>query len=216
MTTTNQEFVDEFIKKNKNLIKNLSRRYIIPNRYSFDDVLHYIATTILTILTNRQNSDKPIENPAKYFSGCIVYYMIEYQRMNGFIFCLPKRPRKDYIHIEKEMKSKKFQYLNESHYNDKAFMHDGYMTSDVERDTRLWDSLTGLLQPCDAAVVECIYGRNMPLSDTSKHLGVAQSTCLNRRNRALRTLYDYFDNMSGEMKINVKEYTKFFQTREED
>jgi DNA-directed RNA polymerase specialized sigma24 family protein len=207
----NQEFVEQFIDKNYSLIKALSRRYIIPNRYTWEDVLQYIATTIMTILTNRQSGDHPIENPPKYFSGCLVYYMIEYQRMHGFIFCLPKRPRREYIEVEKCMKTKKFQYLNESHYSDKVFIHDGYMSEVYgPPDTRMWSNLTGLLKPLEAKVIDCVYNRGMSLKEAANELCISQPKCNTNRDNALKTLYSHFNNMTGEIRNNVKHYMRSF------
>lgn len=212
MIMTTNEFVEFFINKNKTLIKNLSRRYLIPNRYNFDDIIQHISSTILTIMTNRQNSDNPIKDPEKYFSGCLSYYMIEYQRQHGFIMCFPKRPRKDYIEEEKEAKSKKFQYLTEAHDGDKSLLHDGYIHRQYNHEpSKTWSSLTGILHPKDAQVIDCLFAKNMTLIETSRYLDVAQSTCLNRRDRALRTLYDHFDNMTGEIKANVRNFIKSFQ-----
>lgn len=216
MNMTVNEFVESFIAKNKTLIKNLSRKYLILNRYNFDDIIQHITTTIITIMTNRQNSDNPIKEPEKYFSGCLVYYMIEYQRQHGFIMSFPKRPRKDCIAEEKEAKSKKFQYLTEAHDGDSAMLHDGYMHRQYNHEpSNTWSTLTGVLSAKDAQVIDCLFAKNMTLIETSKYLNVAQSTCLNRRNKALKDLFTYFDNMSGEIKDNVKTFLKSFQKNDE-
>lgn len=209
-----KQFVEFFIEKNKNLIKSLSKRYIIPNRYSYEDVLQYIAVTILHIMTKRQSSSNPIEDPEKYFSGCLVYYMIEYQRLNGFVFGLPKRPRRDHIEQEKEAKARKFQYIDDTILNDRALTHDGYFSKKEPKQSKLWKELLKILNSQDVPVIDCIFSKNMTLLETSNYLNVAQSTCLNRRDRALKTIFNYFDLMPGEMKLNVKKFIKQINKKE--
>ena len=90
------EFVSNFMTKYSSLISSVGRKYLIPNRYTIDDIRQYIAERIILILTSRlSKASNQIEDPEKYFKSCITYYCIEYQRMHGYTFELPKRPRKN-------------------------------------------------------------------------------------------------------------------------
>jgi hypothetical protein len=207
---SDEEFIKYFTKKYKALMKSIARRYLIPNRYTVDDILQYIAERITTILYNRQSGDNKILDREKYFLNCLVFYCVEYQRMNGFIFCLPKRPRNNAREDELAAKSKDFSYINDIMLDDPTLIYESnFCYDEVEVDQEAnptWSTLTGMLPHSeDAAVVDCIFRRNMTLLETSQYLGVAQSTCLNRRNRAIKNLYHAFDNMSGEIKENIKE-----------
>ena len=68
----------------------------------------------------------------------------------------------------------------------------------------MWDILTGILSKAEADVIDCIYSRRMTWNETSDHLGVAQSTCWFRKNRAMKKIYMAFDSMEGLIAENVK------------
>lgn len=192
------------MSRHRPLIRNIARRYRIPNRYSVEDIESYIAERVNTILTARQGSDKPILSREKYFLNCLTFYCIEYQRLNGFVFGLPKRPRNNAIEDELEAKGRGFQYLNDTMVNDSSLVDLNESASDPGTDTNLWVTLTGCLYPSDASIIECIHKMNMTLKETSLHLGVAQSTCLTRRDRAYKMIFGAFSNVSGEMYATVK------------
>lgn len=204
----NRDLVEVFILKHRPLIKTLGRRYLIPNRYSVEDIEAYVAERMLSILQARQHSTNKILDREKYFLNCLVFYCIEYQRLNGFIFCLPKRPRKNAIEAELEAKSRGFYYLNDTMLDNSSLVQTDEPTPDPGLDTEVWISLTGYLHTSDALVVECIHKMNMTLKETSLHLGVAQSTCLTRRDRAYKTLFGVFDAISGAIHGNVKRFLR--------
>ena len=205
---TDDEFVAYFAKKYGALMKSVARRYLIPNRYTVDDIVQYVLERIVTILRSRQETDNKILNRENYFLNCLTFYCIEYQRMHGFIFCLPKRPRTNAREDELTAKSKDFTYLNESMFDDPQLIQESTLGDEIPinpENMPIWCALTGMLPHTDDAdVIDCVFRRNMTLLETSLHLGVAQSTCLNRRNRALKNIYLIFDSMEGEIKENIK------------
>lgn len=204
----NHDFVSFFIEKYTPLIKKLAKRYSIPNRYEDQDIVQYIAERMLHILAIRQDTANIIVDKEKYFKGCLEFYCSEYQRMHGFIFDLPKRPRKNAQDDERDIRSKGFKYLEEldnSEFEKPVFMdHKSDPSHQGSMPTEAWSTLTGLLCPEDAEVVYCIYTRSMTWPETAEYLGVPQSTCWSRRNRALKTLFEYFDGLSGTIQDNVK------------
>lgn len=206
LNMTDDDFISYFSKKYIALIKSIARRYVIPNRYTVEDIVQYVNERITAILRGREETDNKILDRENYFLKCITFYCIEYQRMNGFIFCLPKRSRKNAIEDELTAKSKEFVYLNDTMLDDPSLIHHPPIDDPiVEEESYSWCALTGMLAHTeDADVVDCIFRRNMTLLETSNYLGVAQSTCLNRRNRAIKNLYNAFDDMQGEIKENIK------------
>lgn len=204
---TDKEFVAAFLKKHRPLIRSISRRYLIPNRYDLEDIEEYIAERILTILNARQGPGKPnpILDREKYFLNCLGFYCIEHQRQNGFIFCLPKRPRKNALEDEFEAKGRDFHYLNDSMLYDSSLISETEVETIDPGDTSVsWSLLTGFLQGPDADVIDCIHRRDLTLSETSQHLGIAQSTCMTRRDRAYRQVFEALDSMSGQIYENLK------------
>jgi len=206
----NPEFVAEFIKKYRPLICGLGRRYIIPNRYTIEDLIQYISERMLTILRSKltKHEDEQIKNRERYFSGCLRYYFIEYQRMHGFPFSLPKRPRKNAIEDEQYIKSKEFYYLSPSMLDDPSLVYVEPAPKDevdsLSGTTDVWCVITGSLDHNDAKVVDCIFRRGMTFSETAMYLDVPQSTCVNRRDRAFKTIFRLFDKMEGEVHENIK------------
>lgn len=205
------EFVTFFMKKHSSLINSVGRKYLIPNRYNIEDIKQYISERIVKILTTRLLVDNnPIENPEKYFKSCIEFYCIEYQRMHGFIFDLPKRPRKNCEDDEKAAKAWGFKYLGDitiEEYNsvceytlDKDLTENQYKASE----SLAWTALTGCLTAPEAQVLDCIYKRKMTWTETSVHLGVAQSTCWFRKNRAVEKIFRRFEAMTGLIGENLK------------
>ena len=198
------EFVETFMQKHKLLIASVGRKYLIPNRYNLDDIKQYISEKITHILRNRSNTGEPIKNPENYFKSCLDYYCIEYQRMNGFVFHLPKRPRKNSVEEEAQIRSYGFKYLDDITIEESNSLHVEYNkeleTLDVEYNSEYsetWDAIVSILLPEEVHVLECIYMKNMTWNETSKYLGVAQSTCWFRKNRAMNKIYETCSTMTG-------------------
>lgn len=204
-------FVTEFMTKHGNLISSIGRKYLIPNRYNIDDIKQYISERIIKILTTRlEENDNPIDNPEKYFKSCLDFYCIEYQRMHGFIFDLPKRPRKNCEDDEKAAKAWGFKYLGDITIDEYNSIYEYTLDKDLTENqlathtSRVWSTITGCLTQGEALVMDCIYRRGMTWAETSKHLGVAQSTCWFRKGKAIAKIYETFDHMSGLISENIK------------
>jgi len=204
-------FVSEFMHKYDKLINKIARKYLIPNRYTIDDIKQYISERIIKILSTRNNDiENKIENPEKYFKSCLDFYCIEYQRMHGFIFDLPKRPRKNCEIDEKTARSFGFKYLDDLTTEESNSLEDYTLEKSLSEnqipgpETAVWSSLTGILLREEAVVLECIYLKNMTWSETSDLLGVAQSTCWFRKNRAVKKIFDHVDSMTGLVSDNLK------------
>lgn len=205
-------FVAEFMKKYDKLISKIGKKYLIPNRYTIDDIKQYISERIIKILSNRiADTENKIDDPEKYFKSCLDFYCIEYQRMHGFIFDLPKRPRKNCELDEKSARSLGFKYFGDMTIDEENSLQEFTLEKTLSEnqelgpETIVWSSLTGLLLSEEAEVIGCIYLRNMTWAETSDHLGVAQSTCWFRKNRAIKKIYEYVENMSGLIGDNVKD-----------
>lgn len=190
-------FVVSFVTKYNSLINNIGRKYLIPNRYSIEDLKQYISERVIQILTNRLSSkDNKIEDPDKYFKSCLDFYCIEYQRMHGYIFDLPKRPRKNCEVDEEHIRSFGFKYLDDmtvEEYNS-LYTHDGHTAEASDS----WQILLRILSKEEADVIDCIFNKNLTWLETSKHLDVPQSTCWIRKDRALEKIYRTFENLNGD------------------
>jgi RNA polymerase sigma factor (sigma-70 family) len=205
------EFVLMFMTKYGSLISSIARRYLIPNRYNVDDIKQYISERIIKILATRlEEGTNLIDNPEKYFKSCLEFYCIEYQRMHGYCFDLPKRPRKNCEEDEKTAKAWGFKYLGDISIDEYNSIHEYTLEKDLTEEqnkpttTSVWGILTGVLTDPEAKVIECIFFRRMTWNETSLHLGVAQSTCWFRKNRAIKKIYDAFDNLDGLIDENLK------------
>jgi len=203
------QFVVDFMTKYNSLINSVARKYLIPNRYTIEDIKQYISERIIQILTNRlSSSDNQIEDPEKYFKSCITYYCIEYQRMHGYTFELPKRPRKNCEADEQHIRSYGFKYLddiNTAEYN--SLIVDDEEKDDSNSDL-VWEHLTSILSREESAVLVCIFKQNMTWLETSKHLNVPQSTCWIRKDRAIEKIYRQFDKMDGEINGRIKKFLR--------
>lgn len=202
------EFVVDFMKKYSSLIGSVGRRYLIPNRYTVEDIKQYVAERIIQILTDRLSApDNQIEDPEKYFKSCISYYCIEYQRMHGYIFDLPKRPRKNHEEDESYARSFGFKYLGDitiAEYNSLA-------TEDVkyeEPENIVWNTIMTILSKEESDVLDCIFRKNMTWLETSRHLTVPQSTCWIRKDRAITKIYKQFDTLEGETNAQIKRFLR--------
>lgn len=202
------EFVSNFMTKYSSLISSVGRKYLIPNRYTIDDIRQYIAERIILILTSRlSKASNQIEDPEKYFKSCITYYCIEYQRMHGYTFELPKRPRKNCEIDEAHIRSFGFKYLDDittQEYNSLSVEDD----NEPKNEDVIWDRLVSILSKEEADVLECIFKKNMTWLQTSKHLKVPQSTCWIRKDRAVKKIFDSFDNMSGKINDSIRKFLR--------
>lgn len=196
-------FVIDFMDKHGTLISSVGYKYLIPNRYSIDDIKQYISERMMQILTNRLSvAGNQIEDPEKYFKSCLDYYCIEYQRMHGFAFDLPKRPRKNCQEEETEIKAMGFKYLDDITTEESNQLQETYESEQDLIDSEppkneVWNFLIQCLTKDEAQVIDCVFSRNMTWNETSKHLGVPQSTCWFRKNRALEKLYEACLNLTG-------------------
>jgi hypothetical protein len=209
-----EDFVVWFLEENKRLIYRHARRRLIPNRYSVSDIESYIAERILDILKKRVAKGKPIEDPRLYFKKLIDFYCIEYQRMHGYIYSMPKRPRCP--EAEKEISKYGFIYLESGDncsaenapqlgYLDGALgdddmkLHYSYQVKGGEPAelSETWEKLMCMALPEDREVLSCIFTRNMSVPEVSRHLGIAISTAYTRKERGIRaisgTLSSYID-----------------------
>lgn len=199
------EFVVWFMEKNKGRINKYAYRRCIPNRYTTDDICSYIAETILRTLQRRKRVGNPIEEPKLYFSKLIDYYCVEFQRMHGFIYGLPKRPRSP--EAEQEIGKHGFNYLEPTteigyvdcgvHDGDnESFSHYEMRGQEPEENSPTWNKLLNLARPDDQKLLECVYEQNMSVPEASRHLGIAISTAYQRANRGLKAI-------SGHVAMNV-------------
>lgn len=202
-------FVVSFMSKHNSLINSVGRKYLIPNRYTIDDIKQYVSERIIQILTNRLSvPDNKIEDPEKYFKSCITYYCIEYQRMHGYTFELPKRPRKNCEVDEQHIRSYGFKYLddmNTAEYN--SLITDDEVDDKTQSDL-IWARLTSILSREESNVLVCIFKQNMTWLETSKHLNVPQSTCWIRKDRAIEKIYKQFDQMNGEINGHLRKFLR--------
>jgi len=192
---TVHEFAIEFMRKHNSLINAIGRKYLIPNRYNIEDIKQYISERIIQILTNRltENTNK-IENPEKYFKSCLNFYCIEYQRMHGYIFDLPKRPRKNCEKDEEYIRSFGFKYLGDVTKEE----YDSLIFKEQHQppvNNTSWKYLLKILTKEEAEVIDCIFNKNLTWQETSKYLNVPQSTCWIRKDRALEKIYRAFEKI---------------------
>ena len=206
----NSQFVEEFLQQHDSYLTRVIKKHLIPNRYSVEDVKQYIAEKMLDILKKREQSDNPILKKTNYFLRCINFYAVEYQREKGYIFALPRRPRKNCEEDEREARSMGFKYLDDITIKESQcladFSFENSLLEDipVSAETPVWSMLTGCLSSEEADVIACIYLKNMTWVETSSHLGIAQSTCWSWKNRGLQKLFRRFDALSGDMTANAK------------
>lgn len=209
ITSTITEFVLGFMSKHDSLINCIGRKYLIPNRYTIEDIKQYISERIIHILTNRlQSENNKIEDPNKYFRSCLDFYCIEYQRMHGYIFELPKRPRKNCEKDEEYIRSFGFKYFKDMTKDE----FNSLITKDrheVEYTGEVWIALLSILSKEEADVVDCIFNKNMTWLETSQYLAVPQSTCWLRKDRALEKIFRAFENIDGDkISDNIKKFLR--------
>jgi DNA-directed RNA polymerase specialized sigma24 family protein len=202
-----QEFTLWFMDYNKKRINRFISRRMIPNRYSPSDIKAYMVERILEILEKREQKGNPIEDPKTYFYKLIDFWCIEFQRMQGFIYCMPKRPRCP--DAEKEISKHGFVYFStaSNEYGLDTVDQLGYIDADLHDDvnesyvesfsvkgqdpdmpTEAWEKLMLMVFPEDRDVLECIFRRDMSVPEASRHLGIAISTAYSRKERGLRSM----------------------------
>jgi len=208
------DFVLWFLEENKAMINRYAKKRLIPNRYSVSDIRSYITERILDILQKRDAKGRPIEDPRLYFKKLIDFYCIEYQRMHGYIYSMPKRPRCP--EAEKEISQYGFVYLENGEgspmenapqlgYLDSS-LGDGELNLQHRYQVKgespgslseAWERLMSMALPEDREVLSCIFTRDMSVPEVSKHLGIAISTAYTRKERGIRaisgTLATYVD-----------------------
>lgn len=203
------EFVIEFMKKYNSLINSIGRKYLIPNRYNIDDIKQYISERIVQIMSNRlEDKENQIEKPEKYFKSCLDFYCIEYQRMHGFIFELPKRPRKNCEEDEKYIRSFGFKYLDDVTTEEFNSMSIEVDLEEEKKDSVVWKTILNILTKEEADVIDCIFNKNLTWLETSKHLNVPQSTCWIRKDRAIDKIFKKFDTLHGEINESIKKFLR--------
>jgi len=209
---SHDEFLLWFLEKNKGIINRYIHKRMIPNRYAYSDVRAYISERILDILQKREAKGNPIKEPKIYFTKLIDYYCIEFQRMHGYIYGMPKRPRAP--EAEKEISQYGFVYFHtdpESTLDSEGQL--GYIDNTVTNPERFkdykvkgldpgtnsdaWDQIMKMAIEDDRAVLTCVYKYNMSVPEASRHLGISVSTAYMRRDRGLLaisgTLVSYVD-----------------------
>jgi len=199
---SHSEFIEWFMNHHKAAITRNARRRLIPNRYSVDDIKSYIVDCILSTLERRVKKKNPIKEPKIYFRKLIDYYCIEFQRMHGYIFSMPKRPRDQ--EAENEICSYGFLYLDKTLQEDNVdilgYVEDNEYSSELKggnylvkgidpgNDTPAWNNIMKMALPEDQYVLKCIFKHNMSVVETSKHLNIAICTTYQRKDRGIRAI----------------------------
>lgn len=212
---SHEDFIVWFLDYNAAIINRYIMRRLIPNRYEPNDIKAYMAERMLDILQKRKAKNKAIKNPRIYFGKLIDFWCIEYQRMHGYCYSMPKRPR--CVEAEQEISKYGFVYLDTPNdggsdsnisaygfseqpqlsYIDKDLTADeqsfglkGYNVrgGDPGESSKSWHNLMLMVLPEDRLVMECLFKMNMSVPETSKHLGIAVSTAYARRDRAMLTI----------------------------
>jgi hypothetical protein len=200
-----QDFVVWFLEENKNLIKRYVNKRLIPNRYAPSDVRAYIAERILDILSKRRAKDQAIREPRLYFKKLIDFYCIEYQRMHGYIYGMPKRPRcpeaeaeisqYGFIYFPTDEENSveslpQLGYIDARLDNTESYATAEYQVHGTETDieSTVWLKLMTMVLPEDQEVLSCIFRRNMSVPEVSKHLRIAISTAYARKERGLKAI----------------------------
>ena len=199
-----EDFVVWFMEENKKLIARYVYRRLIPNRYAPSDVRAYFIERVLDILKKRKEKGRPIREPKLYFKKLIDFYCIEYQRMHGYIYGMPKRPRCP--QAEEEISQYGFIYFPtdedsttdnipqlgyiDASLGDTQLYGESFQIKRTEPDqeTEVWRNLMSMVLPEDKRVLSCIFRRNMSVPEVSRHLNIAISTAYARRERGLRCI----------------------------
>jgi len=203
---SHEDFVVWFIDYNQAVINRYISRRLIPNRYDPNDIKAYMAERMLDVLKKRLAKGRPIANPRIYFGKLIDYWCIEYQRMHGYIYGMPKRPR--CAEAEQDIAKYGFVYLSgaddetgpigfhdtpQMAYVDVNLNGDNQYTplgfnikgEDPGRETDQWKALISMVLPEDRSVINCLFRMNMTVPEASRHLGISLNTAYQKRDRAL-------------------------------
>lgn len=208
---SHEDFVVWFMAYFKSPIDRCIHRRLIPNRYEKSDVRAYIIERILDILKKREAKGRPIEDPKLYFRKLIDFYCVEYQRMHGFIYGMPKRPRCP--EAEQEISKYGFVYFNNIDSNSNEITNSTYNNShelayidanlsnpvnfdtmyqskggNPDEETDTWNQLMLMALPEDRELLTCLFRRNMSVPEASRFLEIAVSTAYTRRDRGLRAI----------------------------
>jgi len=127
--------------------------------------------------------------------------------MHGYIFELPKRPRKNCELDEQYIRSFGFKYLGDitvDEYNS-LIIEDKFETIP---DKKVWNKLLSVLSKEESDVIDCIFNKNLTWLETSKFLNVPQSTCWIRKDRAIEKIYRSFDKMDGEINDCIRRFLR--------
>jgi hypothetical protein len=200
---SHNEFVVWFMHKHKAAINRYVTKRLIKNRYARSDVRAYIQERILDILQKRKAKGNPIEDPKLYFRKLLDYYCIEFQRMYGYIYCMPKRPR--CAEAEEEIAQYGFVYL----YTDDSNSMDsikqlGYLDSEITNvacneeysikgldpdvDSTSWEKIMLMALPEQQEVLKCIFKYNMSVPEAARHLDISVSAAYQRKDRGLQAI----------------------------
>lgn len=169
---------------------------------------------ILDIMQKRMRKGNPIKEPKIYFRKLIPYWCVEFQRMHGFIYGLPKRPRCP--EAEKEISTHGFVYLRsesdtyeggnpvscehtiktsyiDGNTTEPILYYHNYKVTGGEPDavSEVWEKLVGSLKKEEASIIACLYRYNLTVPQAAKFLGIAVSTAYQRKERALNALSGY-------------------------
>lgn len=202
-------FVVWFMVKNKSQIDRHARKRLIPNRYTIDDIKSYMQERMLDILQKREAKGNPIEEPKIYFRKLVDFWCVEFQRMHGFIYSLPKRPRCP--DAEKEISQYGFHYFPHGDDSDDSIAGSqmdqiaqlgyidaslnnteitGYRIVGEEPDelSIAWEALMSMAPIEDQDVLTYLFRYNLTVPQVSEKLGIAVSTAYQRRDRGLRAI----------------------------
>ena len=204
---SHEDFVVWFLEYNNAIIARYISRRLIPNRYEPADVKAYMSERMLDILEKRLAKGKAIKNPRIYFGKLIDFWCIEYQRMHGYIYAMPKRPRNvkaeadisqyGFVYLDTDSikndnvdgfgQSPQLSYIDSNITQDQNYEQRGYQIKGIDpsEDTEFWSNIMGMILPEDRPVLTCLYKMNMSIPETSRHLGIAVSTAYSRRDRGL-------------------------------
>jgi len=209
---SHEDFVVWFMDYNNSVINRYIFKRLIPNRYEAGDIKSYMTERILDIMNKRKDKGRPIANPRTYFGRLIDYWCIEYQRMHGYIYSMPKRPR--CVEAEAEISKYGFVYLDSGKHESsgsEAFGFnqakqlayiDKHLTVSLEpkslgynlrgddpgQQSDAWHKLMLMVMPEDKPVMVCLFVMNMSIPETSQHLKIPISAAYKRRDRGLSTI----------------------------
>jgi hypothetical protein len=199
------EFIVWFMEKHKRRIYKCAYKRTIHNRYAVQDIYSYISETILSILKRRASVNRPIKEPNLYFSKLVDFYCVEYQRMNGFIYSLPKRPRDN--SAEEDISQYGFHYMEANldlgyiDYDingDSSYLSETYQVKgDYSDKSAVWNTLLDYADSSDADVINCVYNMNLSIQEASKHLKISPSTAYQRLKRGLYAISGMISNTGG-------------------